>query len=112
MSHKTNHLPDSINVLRFDDLIREGERNLCEPFPPSPDDVATICYTSGTTGSFPALATYLLTPHNSLGFCFIDDPCLDLPKGTVLTHRNIIANIAGMLHTSGLQIEPSDVHLW
>ncbi|XLR51019.1 hypothetical protein S83_001691 [Arachis hypogaea] len=50
------------------------------PKPPKPDDVATICYTSGTTGT---------------------------PKGAVLTHANFIENVAGT--TMDEKFGPSDV---
>ncbi|XLT09090.1 hypothetical protein HN51_054883, partial [Arachis hypogaea] len=51
------------------------------PFsPPKPDDVATICYTSSTTGT---------------------------PKEAVLTHANFIANVAGT--TMDEKFGPSDV---
>jgi long-chain acyl-CoA synthetase len=46
-----------------------GRRHVRSHVPPAPSDVATICYTSGTTG---------------------------VPKGAVLTHANLIANSAGM----------------
>lgn len=36
---------------------------------PTPDYISTICYTSGTTG---------------------------MPKGVILTHGNVIANISGV----------------
>ncbi|RLN28708.1 long chain acyl-CoA synthetase 6, peroxisomal-like isoform X2 [Panicum miliaceum] len=54
-----------------------------QPFrPPKPDDVATICYTSGTTGT---------------------------PKGAVLSHENLIANVAGS--SLGIKFYPSDVYI-
>jgi long-chain acyl-CoA synthetase len=40
--------------------------------PPSPDDVATFCYTSGTTGN---------------------------PKGALLTHQNLVSTVAGILRS-------------
>ncbi|XP_022683428.1 uncharacterized protein LOC101770882 isoform X2 [Setaria italica] len=54
-----------------------------QPFrPPKAEDVDTICYTSGTTGT---------------------------PKGAVISHENLIANVAG----SNLNIKfyPSDVYI-
>ncbi|GLU08851.1 hypothetical protein SLE2022_257360 [Rubroshorea leprosula] len=63
-------LPSStgVQVITYSKLLSQGRSNL-QPFcPPEPDDIATICYTSGTTGT---------------------------PKGAVLTHVNLIANVAG-----------------
>ncbi|XP_058208512.1 long chain acyl-CoA synthetase 6, peroxisomal isoform X2 [Rhododendron vialii] len=57
-----------VEVLSYSKLLGEGRSNP-QPFcPPKPDDVATICYTSGTTGT---------------------------PKGAVLSHGNLIADVAG-----------------
>ena len=52
------------NMLSFTDVEASGEAAPAEPTPPTKDDIATICYTSGTTG---------------------------LPKGVVLTHLNILS---------------------
>ncbi|KAH0890958.1 hypothetical protein HID58_053387 [Brassica napus] len=63
-------LPPSagVKVVSYSVLLNQGRSNP-QPFcPPKPDDVATLCYTSGTTGT---------------------------PKGVVLTHANLIANVAG-----------------
>lgn len=71
-----------VKVVSFSKLITQGSSNH-HPFrPPKPDDVATICYTSGTTGT---------------------------PKGAVLSHGNLIANLAG----GSLEIKfyPSDVYI-
>lgn len=65
-------LPSTIRVevISYSKLEDQGCCNL-QPFrPPLPEDVATICYTSGTTGT---------------------------PKGAVLTHGNLIASVAGSL---------------
>ncbi|PKI59210.1 hypothetical protein CRG98_020373, partial [Punica granatum] len=59
-----------------------GQSNLQPFYPPKPDDIATICYTSGTTGT---------------------------PKGAVLTHGNLIANVAGS--TFSVKFYPSDVYI-
>nr|XP_043623377.1 long chain acyl-CoA synthetase 6, peroxisomal-like [Erigeron canadensis] len=71
-----------VKVVSFSKLFNQGSKNH-HPFrPPKPDDVATICYTSGTTGT---------------------------PKGAVLSHGNLIANVAGGSY--GLKFFPSDVYI-
>ncbi|GMY27461.1 long chain acyl-CoA synthetase 6, peroxisomal-like [Fagus crenata] len=71
-----------VEVVTYSKLLSQGRSNL-QPFcPPKPDDVATICYTSGTTGT---------------------------PKGAVLTHGNLIANVAGSSFT--VKFYPSDVYI-
>jgi long-chain acyl-CoA synthetase len=59
-----------VRLLTFAELEQMGEESLQEVIPPNPDDLATICYTSGTTGR---------------------------PKGAMLTHGNFIADAAGIL---------------
>lgn len=64
-------LPSStgVQVVTYSKLLSQGRSSL-QPFhPPKPEDIATICYTSGTTGT---------------------------PKGVVLTHGNFIATVAGI----------------
>lgn len=71
-----------VEVVSFSKLISQGSNDL-QPFrPPKADDVATICYTSGTTGT---------------------------PKGAVLSHGNLIANVAG--GSLGIKFYPSDVYI-
>ncbi|XP_057476012.1 long chain acyl-CoA synthetase 6, peroxisomal [Actinidia eriantha] len=71
-----------VEVISYSKLLSEG-RSRPHPFcPPKPDDVATICYTSGTTGT---------------------------PKGAVLSHGNLIANVAGATVT--VKFYPSDVYI-
>ena len=52
--------------------------------PPNPKDVATFCYTSGTTGD---------------------------PKGALITHENIVSAMAGLSAFPDLVMELSDRHL-
>ncbi|XP_072150806.1 long chain acyl-CoA synthetase 6, peroxisomal isoform X7 [Setaria viridis] len=73
---------DHLALGRCNSWLRLGKASP-QPFrPPKPEDVDTICYTSGTTGT---------------------------PKGAVISHENLIANVAG----SNLNIKfyPSDVYI-
>ncbi|KAF2094173.1 acetyl-CoA synthetase-like protein [Rhizodiscina lignyota] len=58
-----------ITVNSFDELVKLGEENLVDTVPPKPEDLCCIMYTSGSTGP---------------------------PKGVLLTHKNVIAAIAGV----------------
>ena len=71
-------------VVTIDELAAAGRQNLrrVEHRPPRPEDVATICYTSGTTG---------------------------VPKGAVLSHANLVADAAGSFRI--LRAAPGDVHV-
>ncbi|KAF8401681.1 hypothetical protein HHK36_012627 [Tetracentron sinense] len=88
------HMPSlpsttGVEVLSYSKLHSQGCSNLQSFSPPKPKDVATICYTSGTTGT---------------------------PKGAVLTHGNLIANVAGASHSiKYFSSDVSDFHeseLW
>lgn len=71
-----------VEIMSYLKLISQGQSNL-HPFrAPKPTDTATICYTSGTTGT---------------------------PKGVVLSHGNLIANVAGA--TFSMQFVPSDSYI-
>ncbi|GAB4835828.1 Long chain acyl-CoA synthetase 7 peroxisomal [Ancistrocladus abbreviatus] len=81
------HLPSppatsQVKLISYSKLLVEGHTSV-QPFcPPKPDDVATLCYTSGTTGT---------------------------PKGVVLTHGNLIANVAGV--TRSVKFLPTDIYI-
>lgn len=71
-----------VKILSYLKLLSEGRSNL-QPFcPPTSDDIATICYTSGTTGT---------------------------PKGVVLSHGNFVASVAGM--TQSFKFYPTDIYI-
>lgn len=57
-----------IKVVSFADFLETGKGAPLTPSPPTPDDIACIMYTSGTTGT---------------------------PKGVMTTHRNYVAGVAG-----------------
>ncbi|KQJ92332.1 long chain acyl-CoA synthetase 6, peroxisomal isoform X2 [Brachypodium distachyon] len=71
-----------VEIITYSRLHSQGKMSSQTFRPPKPEDVATICYTSGTTGT---------------------------PKGAVLSHENLIANVAG----SSLVVKfyPSDVYI-
>ncbi|KAL2468540.1 Long chain acyl-CoA synthetase 7 [Forsythia ovata] len=81
------HLPSlpsksGVTLISYSKLLGQGRSNTHPFCPPKPEDVATICYTSGTTGT---------------------------PKGVVLSHRNMIASVAGMTHS--VKFHPSDIYI-
>ncbi|MBN3315737.1 ACSL1 ligase, partial [Atractosteus spatula] len=44
-----------VEILSLKDVEALGRANLKKPVPPKPDDLAVICFTSGTTGERPVL---------------------------------------------------------
>ncbi|XAR52595.1 Long-chain-fatty-acid--CoA ligase [Bertholletia excelsa] len=81
------HLPSlpstsGVKLISYSKLLHEGHSSL-QPFcPPRSEDVATICYTSGTTGT---------------------------PKGVILTHGNLIASVAGSSYS--IKFNSSDIYI-
>jgi long-chain acyl-CoA synthetase len=71
-----------IEVVPFSRLEAQGKADQRAFVTPKPHDLATICYTSGTTG---------------------------VPKGAMLSHYNLIASASGS--SKAVTLLPSDVHI-
>nr|XP_046233496.1 long-chain-fatty-acid--CoA ligase 5 [Scatophagus argus]XP_046233498.1 long-chain-fatty-acid--CoA ligase 5 [Scatophagus argus] len=69
-----------VDILSMQNLEALGKSNLQKPVPPKPDDLSIICFTSGTTGN---------------------------PKGAMLTHENVVSDVAGVLKGFETSIVPS-----
>ncbi len=61
---------DGVRVIGLDTFLAEGRGSVLPEEGPGPEDLAALVYTSGTTGN---------------------------PKGVMLTHRNVLCNIQGVL---------------
>lgn len=75
-----------IHILSLKDMEVIGMNNHQPPVPPCPEDLAVICFTSGTTGH---------------------------PKGAMLTHGNIVSNCSAFIRTTEVScpMRASDVHI-
>nr|XP_061793516.1 long-chain-fatty-acid--CoA ligase 1-like isoform X2 [Nerophis lumbriciformis] len=78
-----------IDILSLHEMEAIGKANYHQPMPPTPEDMAVICFTSGTTGS---------------------------PKGAMLSHRNIVSNCSAFVKLTQVIIAncplgPRDVHI-
>ncbi|RVW53467.1 Long chain acyl-CoA synthetase 7, peroxisomal [Vitis vinifera] len=83
-----------VKLISFAKLLSQGHSDL-QPFcPPKPEDIATICYTSGTTGTPKVVHLWFLNL---------------ISQGVILTHGNLIATIAGASLT--LKFCPSDIYI-
>ena len=75
----------SAKLISFESLENEGANQPVDANPPNPEDIATICYTSGTTGD---------------------------PKGALLSHRALTADVAGVKERmEHIVLGPSDCYL-
>jgi len=76
----------NISLRTFSEDIAYGKEHFQEHVPPKPDDVCTICYTSGTTNK---------------------------PKGVIVTHKNMVATDAAFfeLLPDHLKFNHTETHL-
>ncbi|XP_069049190.1 long-chain-fatty-acid--CoA ligase 1a isoform X1 [Lepisosteus oculatus] len=75
-----------VEILSLKDVEALGRANLKKPVPPKPDDLAVICFTSGTTGN---------------------------PKGAMLTHENIVSNCSAFTKVTEMicRLNTTDIHV-
>ena len=69
--YKKEAQSQGLTLFAMVDVEMLGFESPVKDYPPVPDNLAVICYTSGTT---------------------------DQPKGVMLTHENIVANFSAILH--------------
>ncbi|KAL1282571.1 hypothetical protein QQF64_001374 [Cirrhinus molitorella] len=75
-----------IEVLSLKELEAIGKANHKTPIPPKPEDLALICFTSGTTGN---------------------------PKGGMLTHGNVVSNCSAFIKVTEVHcmLNQTDIHI-
>ncbi|KAJ9302299.1 hypothetical protein DTO271G3_1165 [Paecilomyces variotii] len=72
---------DYLSIISIEELRKMGEENPVDAVPPDPEELCCIMYTSGSTGP---------------------------PKGVSLSHKNVIAAVAGVNAIVGDYIGPKD----
>ncbi|NWQ74434.1 ACSL1 ligase, partial [Columbina picui] len=69
-----------VEIFSMRELEELGRVHRQKPMPPKPEDLAVICFTSGTTGN---------------------------PKGAMITHENIVCNASAFIKTTEKTFKPS-----
>ncbi|NXF02003.1 ACSL1 ligase, partial [Smithornis capensis] len=69
-----------VEVFSMREIEELGRAHRQKPMPPKPEDLAVICFTSGTTGN---------------------------PKGAMITHQNIVSNVSAFVKTTEKIFMPS-----
>ncbi|NXN43218.1 ACSL1 ligase, partial [Rhinoptilus africanus] len=69
-----------VEIFSMRELEEVGRAHRQKPIPPKPEDLAVICFTSGTTGN---------------------------PKGAMITHQNIVSNASAFVKTTEKTFMPS-----
>ncbi|XP_010214494.1 PREDICTED: long-chain-fatty-acid--CoA ligase 1, partial [Tinamus guttatus] len=74
-----------VEIFSMREIEELGRVHRQKPMPPKPEDLAVICFTSGTTGN---------------------------PKGAMITHQNIVSNTSAFVKAteSAFLLNPSDTH--
>jgi len=72
-----------LTLRTLDEVLQYGKEHRVEPVHITPEDVFTICYTSGTTGT---------------------------PKGVILKNKSICASVNGYFENSGYNVRKEHVH--
>ncbi|XP_030306092.1 long-chain-fatty-acid--CoA ligase 1 [Calypte anna] len=69
-----------VEIFSMKEIEELGRAHRQKPMPPKPEDLAVICFTSGTTGN---------------------------PKGAMITHQNIVSNASAFVKTTEKTFMPS-----
>ncbi|KAK5073214.1 long-chain fatty acid-CoA ligase [Lithohypha guttulata] len=78
---KLKEANSELQIMSFDELLSLGKQNPYDPVPPSPEDLACIMYTSGSTGP---------------------------PKGVTIKHKGVVGALAGVQSVVAPFIGPAD----